>query len=427
MKRTIIITSLIIFVTTKAQTSLTISGAQATKMPITVIVLDKTNKELNAIAQTIKNDFNFTHQFSATTQALPAQTPPKLLHKTIKKLCSTGTPIALCLNAGKNNTVEWRLYDTMNASMINGKTYKKMGMVVRAWGHAIADNVLNALTGNEGIFTSRITYCQESHRNGKTVRQIFVADFDGNNKELLVETPSIVLAPRWNNNHKNPTIFFSQYTDTNVQLVSIDMHKNQKIASNMDGITMLPSFSPDGNTIMYSASNGEGHCQLYHHTPTSIRRFTRNDGNNISPLFLDNDRICFCSDAQTKNPQLYIGNLQTGHVQRITEGGYCTSPSYCRKTNTIAYHKKINSYMQIMEYDCSTKSHKQITTSNTHKHETTQSPCGTYLLFRQENNNKSTLTMLNRVTNISHNITKPLDQCSYPHWSACYTHFPIVT
>jgi len=422
-----IIALITLFATSTHTENLTVSGAQSIKMPLRIITLDKTNQELNTVAQIIKKDLNFTNQFTTTTQALSAPTPPKKLQTTIKKLCTNGTPIALCLSASENNSIEWRLYDTMNITMIAGKTYKKKGTVLRGWAHAIADKVLNALTGNDGFFSSRITYCQESRKNDKTVRQIFVADFDGSHKELLIETPSIVMAPRWNVDLKNPTIFFSHYTDTNVQLVSVDMHKNKKIASNLDGITMLPGFSPDGSTIMYSASNGNGNCQLYHHTPTSIRCFTRNDGNNISPIFLDNDRICFCSDAQTKSPQLYIGNIHTGHVQRITNGGYCTSPSYCKKTNTIAYHKKINNYMQIMEYDCATKTHTQITASTTNKHETTQSPCGTYLLFRQEYNNTSKLTMLNRITRTSQDITKPSEQCSHPHWSACYAHFPIVT
>src|SRR5690606_11907377 len=162
------------------------------------------------------------------------------------------------------------------------------------------------LTSKKGFFSSRIAYCKEvTLKDRKKTRNIYIADFDGTNQELLVDNLGIMVAPRWNVDKKNPGIFYSEYTDRNVRLMSVDMKKNKKIASSLDGVNMLASCSPDGNAVIYSASKGKGNCQLYYHTKDAVRQFTCNNGNNVPAVFIDNNQVCFCSDAQTGSPQIY--------------------------------------------------------------------------------------------------------------------------
>jgi TolB protein len=191
---------------------------------------------------------------------------------------------------------------------------------------------------------------------------------------------------------------------------------------------MLVNFDESGKKSAFCASRGNGGCQIYIKENDIIKPCTKNTGNNDSPIFLDNERICFCSNFQTGSPQIYIGNLTTGHLQRITHGGYCTCPSYCAKTNKIAYHKMIQGTMQIMEYDCATKMHTQLTHSNGNKHEASWSPDGTMLSFSHEGpNHTSRIESLNLLTKKTKFLTKAGDYCSYPNCGPCYQTFPVMT
>ncbi len=420
---------LLIFTTLFTQAddiSLTISGAQQAQMPIAIIVLDGNNSELNDIAATIKKDLQFTDQFSVSIKKCDAKISPKDLKKNMQHLCNKGIPLALYISKESKKTVSWRLYDTMQCTMMCGKRYTKKSSTAREWAHAIADETLQNLTGNKGFFASRIAYCKDSKNNkGQTHRKIYIADFDGSNEELLVDLPTIAIAPRWHST--KPCILYSEYADTNVELMSVDMHKKRKPISNYDGLNMLATYSPDGTSFSYCASRGSGSCQIYLVDHGNLKRCTRNSGNNTSPIFIDEDHLCFCSDFQTGNPQIYIGDLKTGHLKRITTGGYCTTPSYCPKTNKIAYHKMIQGTMQIMIYDCATKTHMQLTKSAGNKHEVSWSPCGTQLLFAHEVPGKnSRLCNLNLLTNATKYITNAQDECSYPHWGPHYQTFPVV-
>lgn len=406
---------------------LSVSGAQRAQMPLAIIVLDETNSELNDVATTIKKDLQFTDQFKPCIKKCDAHLPKKALRNHMQTLCTAGTPLALCISKESPDSITWRLYDTMQCTMICGKKYTKKGSVARGWAHAIADETWKALTGNDGFFSSRLAYCKDSKNNkGHTIRKVYIADFDGSNEELLVDLPTITIAPRWHT--KKPHISYSEYTDTNVELMSVSMDKKRKPLSNFDGVNMLASFSPDGASMVYCSSRGSGSCQIYLLKDGNLKRCTNNTGNNTSPIFIDENHLCFCSDFQTSRPQIYIANIKTGHLQRITTGGYCTSPNYCQKTNKLVYHKMIYGTMQIMMYDCATKTHTQLTKTGGSKHEASWSPCGTQLLFVQEiPRQKSRLSLLNLLTNKTKYITSANDQCSYSHWGPIYSKFHTIT
>lgn len=407
--------------------ALTISGAQQAQMPLAIIILDEKNSKLNDIAAVIKKDLQFTDQFKATITKCDANISNKVLKKKIQQLCSQGVPLALCISSESKNSIVWRLYDTMQCTMLCGKKYTKQHTTTREWAHAIADETLKNLTGNEGFFSSRIAYCKDSKNSkGQTIRKIYVADCDGSNEETLIDLPTIAIAPRWHNTE--PRILYSEYANTNVELMSVTMNKTRRPVANFDGINMLASYAPNGKTFSYCSSRGSGSCQIYLVENNNLKKCTQNNGNNTSPIFIDEHHLCFCSDFQKGNPQIYIGNLQTGHLQRITHGGYCTTPSYCPKTRKIAYHKMIQGTMQIMVYDCATKAHTQLTTSPGSKHEASWSPCGTQLLFAHEVPGKnSQLSVLNVLTHKTKYITSAHDICSYPHWGPIYQTFPVVS
>src|SRR5260221_298658 len=179
----------------------------------------------------------------------------------MQKLCNKGIPLALCLS-NKSDRIEWRLYDTMSRTMIQGKKQLKHTPVIRAWAHAIADELYKTLTDNNGFFSSRLAYCKDSKNSkGNTIRKLYIADFDGSNEELLVDLPTIIVAPRWHT--KKSHISYSEYANTNVELMSVSMDKIRTPISNYEGINMLTTFSPDESAMAYCASRGSGSCQIY--------------------------------------------------------------------------------------------------------------------------------------------------------------------
>ena len=397
-------------------------------MPIAIIVLDKTNNELNALAEIIKKDLEFTDQFEPFIKKCDPTLSKKELRATIQKLAHTGTPLALCLTTQTPQTLDWHLYDTTQCTALQAKRCKNKGANIHKCAHTIADQTRTILTGHAALFSSHIAYCKEAkHPNGKRIGKIYIADYNGAHEELFIDSSTITITPRWN--IQKPELVYSEYTDTSIQLKSAPVKNKRKKAITQgknvshfeDGINMSMNFATQGDIYTFAASCGKGNCQIYLYKDGKLKRCTKNSGNNDSPILMDAEHLCFCSDFQTGSPQIYVGNIANGHLQRITHGGYCTSPSYCPKTNKLSYHQMIKGTMQIMEYDCNTKIHTQLTHNSGNKHESSWSPDGVFLLYSHEGpNHTSRIEVFNTLTKKITYLTKADEYCNYPNWSPCY-------
>ena len=397
---------------------------QHAKVPLFFGVITPEGNELQEIAQLVKRDLEFSGQFDVAVVAMPE----KIGKKEIKELLAKGYPLALFVNESAHNAIEWRVYDTIQGDMVKGKKYTKRGIASTGWAHNIADLVWPVLTGQDGFFSTKIAYCKDvklAHK--KIVKYVCLADYDGSNEQVLVSVPTVNVAPRWNNDVSNPLLFYSEYTNENVRLVGVDMKRRRRITSDFEGINMLPAFSHDGKKVVYCASRGDGNCQLYYGDRNGIKKLTNNSGHNISPtLSTDDKTIYFCSDYQTGSPQIYVYRLDTGAIERITQGGYCASPAYSSKRGQLAYAKMIDGQMQVMVYDERTKAHTQLTTGAGSKEECSWSPCGNYLIYAVRGRSSSQIAMLNLTTKQQRFLTDKSIYCGYPAWSPMYEVFPTI-
>jgi len=404
--------------------SITVHAQQYGKIELAVVVIGTEYKELARVANQIRRDLQFTQQFDV--QLLRQS---HVARKTdVQRIASKGHALAIFLQeTADKKGIEWRLYDTHNVVMLTGKRYHKRGPVMRGWAHNIVDQIWPELTRQEGFFSTKIAYCKKMRHGRKMHQYICIADYNGSHEQILVSGNMATVGPRWNTDVTKPLLFYSAYTPSNLRLIAIDMNKQQKVASNFDGINMLTSFSKDGKKVVYCASRGSGGCDLYYYEKGIFKRLTNNNGNNVSPSLSD-DGSCmvFCSDFQTGNPQIYMYDMETGDTKRLTKGGYCACPSYCQKNNMIAYTKLIQGEMQLFIYDMAKDMHQQISFGPGSKQECCWSPCGNYVLFGIEHGNKSRIAMCNIVDHTTRYITPASGYCTYPSWSGIYSEFPVV-
>ena len=402
-------------------------GARSTKrMGITIAGIGDDTNNLRTVCQTVKNDLLFTGQFTPDTIRLQNLTQKQKVTSYKKK----GELFLAVWDHPKDNSFEWRLYDTATAKMLVGKRTIKRGKLSRGWGHALSDRVLEALTSNKGSFSSKLVYCKEDP-NVKNKTKICVADYDGKHEQTLASLDSLAIAPRWNNSTVAPVVLYSEYTASNMRLMTMDLKGERQIATSFDGLNMLPSFSPDGKEVVVCLSV-EGSAQLYRYAqnkrtkrPEYIR-LTHNTGSNISPAILKKGDIAFCSDFETGRPHIYIMNKKGKNIQKISDGGSSTSPSYSSARHKIAYSKLVSSVSQIMVYDIKTKETRQVTTDPVHKEEPSWSPCGNYLVFSVNDRKMKRLAVQNLLTKKRSYITDGVHRYSYPSWSPHYGLFPEI-
>lgn len=403
-----------------------VKAQQRGALPILMVPMDQSHDttKFNELCEYLKKDLSFTHQCAVTMQYL-ANSPTKTDFESFKK---QGHELILFVQFFEPNIIEWRLYDSTGPIMLKGKRLTLTGTIIRGWAHALADEIWPALTGTPGFFSTKLAYCKDiKDKHARSIKHICIADYDGSHEQVLVNTHTLNIAPRWNIDTNCPLLFYSEHTNSNVRLMMSSMDKKRHVVVNFDGLTMLPAFSSDGKRVAFCASRGDGACDLYCFDPNGLKRLTAHQGNNIAPFFAHNDNLLyFCSDRDGA-PHIYAYDMTTKNTEAIVDSGYCVSPTYCETTKCLGYAKMVQGTMQLFTYDTITKQHRQLTFDSGNKEECSWSPCGNYLLFSQEKHLKSRIALLNIHTGDKLFLTSAKDSCCYPTWSPRYAQLPVVS
>ncbi len=402
------------------------------KMPLLLAYIgiqkDAAFKIVNSVKDTLALHNYASEGFRVTVECFEA-VPKK---ETIKQFAKRGYPLVVFItNDQQKKALDYRVYDTYSVTMICGKRIHTQNYSHVMCANLLADGLWKDLTNKPAVFSTQIAYCKEEKQNGKAIKNIYVSQPFGAAAQQAhcFLKGGRLLAPRWNHDTENPLLLFSRCTNKNVCLHSATMDKQCTLVSNFDGLNMLPAFSPDGEKVVYCLSL-EGRAQLYSceydqkENRRILRRITNNAGNNISPSVADNGDIIFCSDFKSGRPEIFYYHHEKKQYERIAEG-FCSSPQWCERTNSIAYSKAIKGVMQLFVYDTKTKKHKQITFDAGDKEESSWSPCGNYLAYCVDTKKQSRIAVMNIATHEYTFITAASERCSYPSWSPWYDE-PLV-
>jgi TolB protein len=244
--------------------------------------------------------------------------------------------------------VEFRLWDTNAGKMLTGVAYNSPAVNWRRFGHKIADQIYQRITGESGYFDTRIVYISESGPNLRRIKRLAIMDQDGANNHLLTNGHSLVLTPRFSPNRQEITYLSYAQGTPRVFLFDILTGQNESLGD-FPGMTFAPRFAPDGASVIFSLSNGGGSeiftMDLSTHHVTQI---TQTGAIDTSPCYSpDGKYITFNSD-RGGTQQLYRMNADGSNIQRISFGsGRYATPVWSPRGDLIAFTKFVGGTFSI--------------------------------------------------------------------------------
>lgn len=245
---------------------------------------------------------------------------------------------------GDDLTVEFRLFDVPNRKMMTARRFLGRVKDLRRFAHTFADEILLAMTGERGCFTTHIAFVTTQGGN----KEIAVMDWDGHDVRQLTRNGSINLNPDFSPNGRE--IIFTSYKRHNPDLYRRPLSSPAEVpVSTREGLNITGAWSPDGSRIALALSK-DGNSEIY----TIARdgsgpvRLTSHPAIEVSPSWSpDGSRIAFVSDRLGK-PQIFVMNADGSGVRRLTtNGGYNVNPRWSPKGDRIAYARMEGGGFQI--------------------------------------------------------------------------------
>lgn len=234
--------------------------------------------------------------------------------------------------------VEFRLWDVLPQTQIQGTAYTTTLGNWRRIAHIISDVIYERLLGEKGYFDTRIVYIANSGPRTRRIKRLAIMDQDGENNRFLTDGSSMALTPRF-----HPTrdeIAFMSYANNRPRVYLFDLGSgHQQVLGDFRGITLSPRFSPDGNSVVMAQTDDAGSSiYVVDLGSRQSRRLTDSGAIDVSPCFSpDGSQIVFNSDRDG-NQQLYVMSGSGGAAKRISFGkGRYATPVWSPRGDLVAF------------------------------------------------------------------------------------------
>jgi TolB protein len=227
-------------------------------------------------------------------------------------------------------SLQGRVTDSSGATILS-KSYSGSDRDVA---HQFADDIVETITGNPGIATTKIAFVGTA----SGPKEIYFADYDGNNSRRLTSDRSISVAPSLGPGARNLayTGYHEGYPD--VYVIDVASGARQRVVK-APGTNSGAAISPDGGKMALTMSK-DGNPEIY---VTGLRggmarRLTRTRGVESSPTWSPNGGELIYSSDNGGSPQLYRIGAGGGAPRMLSSGfGYCTDPSWSPDGKKVAF------------------------------------------------------------------------------------------
>jgi TolB protein len=373
-----------------AQFRVEISGVGATQVPIAIARFRDEAAAPVAISDLVRANLErsgFFRSVDTGAASLDERSQPNYAEWRARPADALAAGSVTRLADGRFD-IRYRLWDVVRGAELIAQSQAVVAGDLRLAAHRISDAIYEKLTGDKGVFATRIAYVTRAG-NRFTLR---VADADGEGGQVALNSPEPIISPAWSPDGRE-LAYVSFETQKAVVWVQQVATGQRRMIANFRGSNSAPAWSPDGQTLAVTLSR-EGGSQLHliGRDGGNVRRLTTSQAIDTEPVFAPDGRsVLFVSD-RGGGPQVYRTPAGGGSVERVTfSGGYNISPAISPDGRTLAYISRQSGAYKLTVQDLQSGSAPQALTDTTDDESPSFSPNGKLLIYATRSQGRDVL------------------------------------
>ncbi|MFO0100994.1 MAG: Tol-Pal system beta propeller repeat protein TolB [Betaproteobacteria bacterium] len=246
--------------------------------------------------------------------------------------------------------LRFRLYDTVKQVQLDGLSYVSSAAELRLNAHRISDRIYEKLTGDRGVFATRIAYVVQTARSAYELQ---VADADGGNAQVALRSREPIMSPAWSFDGTQ-LAYVSFETGKPVVYVHHLPSGQRRPVANFRGSNSAPAWSPDGRQLAVALTLS-GNTQIYlvgAEGGGAPRRLTQSAAIDTEPVWSPDGRFIYFTSDRGGGPQIYRMAPDGSGVARVTfNGDYNVRPRLSPDGRLLAFVSRRGGRFQVFTLD----------------------------------------------------------------------------
>ncbi len=286
------------------------------------------------VAQVIQHDLAGSGRFRTLSgQRLPPATPPRAEDIVANDWKAAGADYVVVgrVTSIENGQValDFDLVNSLTGQRVVSQRFVGASSALRNAAHRASDVIYEKILGIRGAFATRIAYVAVQGEPPAQSYQLIVADSDGENQRLILQSRFPLMSPAWSPDGQwiSYVSFESKRSAVYVQLVRTGERRQ---VSARTGINGAPAWSPDGKKLALTLGGSNGNPDIYvlDLATQSLTRITDDPSVDTEPAWTSDGRSLYFTSDRAGGPQIYrIGVNPGDRPKRITfTGNYNARP-----------------------------------------------------------------------------------------------------
>ena len=315
--------------------------------------------------------------------------------------------------------VSFQLIDVYNKTTLLDSRFTISNTQLRSLAHHISDLIYEKLTGDRGIFSTKIAYIvvQRNFANKTARYSLEVADADGFDPHTLLTSPQPLMSPSWS--YDGRKIAYVSFEGNRAAIYTQDVATGaRQIVSKQPGINGAPAWSPDGRKMALVLST-TGYPKLYilDLASQNLTQITDDISIDTEPSWAPDGQSLLFTSNRGGSPQIYRIYIGSKKIERLSyRGSYNARASFTADGKSIVMLHQDDGLFSIAIQDLGSGRLSTLTRSD-YDESPSIAPNGKMVVYATNNNGRGILAAVSTDGKVKLLLPAREGEVQEPAWS----------